>query len=991
MQAVKFVVKLYDIPNDEGTITAFDSFGPNLFIGTDKGTILKFLMEEGSGSAQSQQGDATASGDGGSRPRGPSVAADASSIFTTHVGSMLISEQPKKRIARVQHSRSHYLLFVLCARRLVVVDSQNMTQLAVICEGVGSFHVSTNTMVVNTTMSNTSVSTVDGGAASPQSQAGDQPPASSSADVDNRSVASPVAGVSNSSIAGGKKVVIHTITAAEKQGRGVGVYELEHYPTTISAGNTIVRVIQELVLPEPVQSIVEYRGMLCLGLRREYSMLSLKDGDARSILALNNRAPLIALGDGEVFLRLQQNIFAVSMKTMPTAGNSVRRTIHLEYEPECIIFRHPFLFAFSQNCCDVFSLYDNEVVERLSLPGVVHGSKFGSGDTIYAASGNKLWMMRIHSLRSQLAGLIHRYQVSDAFHLLSYQKRSSAQYGMIERDLNVMAAYAHLYHGNATEAMHHFAGLVDARELLRHLPELCPHDVQALLRAGDENDVATDAMKEEQRRRDAVIGGLLKTLQQRTTQQPLEGKSMDCQSMWLSADEEAHFVNGWCAASPHNRIGIRGGEIVVMPFPVATASGNTNHAESVPPPTKRRQSSKAVIGTTIESIWKSVFSELPAAEAPPGKSSTTASSQLSAADSSGPTRMIAEMGGMVTEDTFVRHCRHALKRELGCYLTSTLSTSSRDQRRASEYALLVLCLQSRNYSGAFRLAAHGSALCLQDCYWLLHDAREFRLLVTLLRARGLEDEAWEMYAEHVAPKTREAPQTSRVHNDKGWMTASTQQKWAAMFEQHDASRRESSPASSRRGGTPTEPTDKATSSTYAHGSPPPPPSMQWKHQWNNSLDEVFVAIDHMDNTHLEVLLRERPDRLNSEDSGGNSLLMTVAHYLARVAGTASAEMILSTVAFLLDAGCPVMHVNAEGDTLMTISQNLFSPSFGLFFLSFVSSHCTIRAQSMKYMQDESFSELLLLAGCDPTVWKSLGTWQGYVVNKSQLHSPPTKS
>lgn len=351
--------------------------------------------------------------------------------------------------------------------------------------------------------------------------------------------------------------------------------------------------------------------------------------------------------------------------------------------------------------------------------------------------------------------------------------------------------------------------------------------------------------------------------------------------------------------------------------------------------------------------------------------------------------MIAEMGGMVTEDAFIRHCRHELKRELGCYLTSTLSTSSRDQRRAAEYALLVLCLQSRNYSGAYRLVAHGTALCLQDCYWLLHDAKEFRLLVTLLRTRGLEDEAWAIYVTNVAPKLFEVPQKNTAsHNNNGWITASTQRDWAAIFERHDASRRESSPIQSRRGGTPTEPVE-------ASPPPPPPPSFltqqSWKHEWHNSLDEIFVAIDHMDTTHLEVLLRERPDRLLVEDNSGNSLIMIVAHYLARVAGTAASEAILSTVAYLIDAGCPLTHTNVQGDSLMSISMRLFSPSFGLFFLAFVSSHCTIRAQAKKYMQDESFAELLLLSGCDPTVWKSLGTWQGFVVNKSQLQSPPTKS
>lgn len=726
-------------------------------------------------------------------------------------------------------------------------------------------------------------------------------------------------------------------------------------------------------------------------------MLSLRDGDARSILALNNRAPLIALGDGEVFLRLQQNVFAVSMKSMPTAGNSVRRTIHLEYEPECIIFRHPFLFAFSQNCCDVFSLYDNEVVERLPLPGVLYGSKFGSGDTIYAASGNKLWMLRIHSLRSQLAGLIHRYQVSDAFHLLSYQKRSSAQYAMIERDLNVMAAYAHLYHGNATEAMHHFAGLVDVRELLRHLPELCPREVQNMLKSSDDTASSSPSLlpDDEQQQRDRVIAKLIESINQQRSEATAEARATH-ETMWLTAAEEEAFTQGWCAASPHNRVGIRGGEVVLLPF--IAQDGVASPPSAANTATRRRQSTKSIIGTSIETIWKSVFAELPAADAnamPPAKgastsraatasSSPTSSPLTSGTDAAAPRRMVVEMGGLVTEGAFVAHCRHELKREMGCYITSTLSTSTRDQRRAAEFALLMLCLQSRNYSGAYRLVAHGSALCVQDCYWLLHDAQEFRLLVTLLRSRGLEDAAWALYVAHVAPKAFEAS----TQQTSTWMTAATQCEWAAIFQQHDATRRESSPIHSRRGGTPTEPQPPRATSLSRPQTPQPSMKGACKYPWQQSLDEIFVALDHMDITHLEVLLRERPDRLLSEDSQGNSLMMIVTHYLARVAGGPSSDAILSVVAFLVDSGCPLTHTNADGECLLSLSRRLFSPSFGLFFMALVSSQCTTRAQAKKYMQDESFAELLLLAGCDSSVWKSLGTWQGYVVNKSQLQSSP---
>eukprot|EP00658_Telonema_sp_P-2_P073767 TRINITY_DN62881_c0_g1_i1.p2 TRINITY_DN62881_c0_g1~~TRINITY_DN62881_c0_g1_i1.p2 ORF type:complete len:104 (+),score=35.94 TRINITY_DN62881_c0_g1_i1:145-456(+) len=44
--------------------------------------------------------------------------------------------------------------------------------------------------------------------------------------------------------------------------------------------------LQELILPESVQSIAEFNGVVCVGLHREYSILSLVDGDARSLLPI---------------------------------------------------------------------------------------------------------------------------------------------------------------------------------------------------------------------------------------------------------------------------------------------------------------------------------------------------------------------------------------------------------------------------------------------------------------------------------------------------------------------------------------------------------------------------------------------------------------------------------------------------------------------------------------------------------------------------------
>ena len=409
MQAVKFVVKLYDVPPEDGAITAFDSYGNMLFVGTDKGIVHKLAVEDQHAAPHNNS----------------SLDCDGSSIFTTLVRSEAVAEKEKKKISRLQHSRSQPLLFVLCAKKLIVMDSAKLVAIQQIAESVGAFFVST----------------------------------------------SPV----------GSKTG-HLVCAAEKYGRRMSIYHFD----VAQGKNTRPILTQELQLPEPVQVLAEASGMLCVGLRREYSMLSLQDGDARGILALGNRDPLIAVGDGEVFLRLQQTVFSLPMKAMPTTGQALKRTMRFDVEPKCLAARHPFLFAFCDGHCDVFSQYDDEVVERLPLQGCLFSTVIGSGESLYAASKSRVWMIRMHGLRHQLSDLVSRYKVDDAFHLLAFHSRVSTSLQAIEVDLHIMTGFAHLYHCQPNSALQHINNHLDAREIISHVPELVPEKKIPL----SEDDVA---------------------------------------------------------------------------------------------------------------------------------------------------------------------------------------------------------------------------------------------------------------------------------------------------------------------------------------------------------------------------------------------------------------------------------------------------------------------------------------------------------------------
>lgn len=268
----------------------------------------------------------------------------------------------------------------------------------------------------------------------------------------------------------------HVICASERFGKAIHVYSYD-----AATRSEPPRHIQELLLPESVQALVEHNGILCVGLRREYSLLSIADGDAKSLLALNGHDPLLALGDGEVYLRLHNAVFVVSIRAMPTGKGSVlKRTVRFESEPQCIAVQHPYLFAFTDSACDVYCTYEDEVIERLPVQGCLLAasprtvtSSTSTGTALFFCSKSRLWMLQTHPLRAQLEDLVARYKIEDAFHLLHSQPPSE-ELRSAEVELNIMAGFAHLYHNAPMLAMRHFNEHLDVREILSHVPDLVP-------------------------------------------------------------------------------------------------------------------------------------------------------------------------------------------------------------------------------------------------------------------------------------------------------------------------------------------------------------------------------------------------------------------------------------------------------------------------------------------------------------------------------------
>ncbi|KAF8292628.1 hypothetical protein TcYC6_0114080 [Trypanosoma cruzi] len=639
MLAVRCLVRLYEMPPEYGQISAFDTHGSTIFVGTDHGVLLKLAVEGASLSDTAQQTtqnitSSKAGPDSNGRAHNlathdaaymPMFASSEASekIHTTLVRFTLLSSM-KKKIERLQHSRTHTLLFVLYEHRLVVLNSVSFSHLQTIAEHVGTFFVS------------------DSQSNSPQ------------------------------------RAGLHVVCASELNGKGLSVFEFD-----ASRGESARAILaQELVLPEPVQTLVTYGSIACVGMRREYSLLSLSDGSSCGVLPLGGeKQPLLAAGDGEVFMRHNHSIFSVSMRSMPS-GRVMGRTIRLKDEALSFVVRHPFLFVFTEHYCDVFSLYDDDMSGRLMLPGCLFSSQLGRGDFLYAASKKKIWMASLHSLRHQLANLVEYFKVEEAFHLLGSQRAiGTLDLQGIELELHIMAGFAYLHHCRPKEAVLHFNDHIDPRDLLLSLLECIPPgpeeyspELRALLAR--------------------------KHLKKDTSATPKAGRSTTLKAGVASTHDESYEnsdnddKNGvdnywaeWEGRCPYN-----------------TYAGELHHA------------------------WLETFETFPLV---PRNNDNVDESTY---------RQVTEWGAVTATD-FLEHAWELFKDEIVLYFRFRLSQASDVYARAMEYALLVLALEAQDHRAAYRIVAYGSSIRLEDCYDLLSSLREYRLLACLLFRRGYFQEA----------------------------------------------------------------------------------------------------------------------------------------------------------------------------------------------------------------------------------------------------------
>lgn len=832
MLAVKYLLKLYETPPENGHISAFDTYGNTVFAGTDSGVLMRFVVE-GATSPEIVPTEGSLSGDardrhisGGNSARSAEAGgvgeeqqaheemhaddfhavSQLEKIYTTLVHHVVVSET-QRRVERIQHSRTHKILFVLCEHRLLVLNSITFEHIYTVSDYVGTFFVS-----------------------------------------DSRQTSS-------------QRVGRHVICTTEPHGRELRVYEFD------IAQNKHVRPMapHKVMLHEQAQTLVTYGNMVCVGMRRGgYRLLSLPDGNTCSVLPLSgDMQPLLAVGDGEVFMRYDHSIFSVSMRSMPS-GRVLGRTIQLEDEVRHMIARHPFLFAFTESYCDVYSLYDDDVSERLPMSGCLFGSQLGGGDFLYAASATKIWMAGLHPLRHQLADLVERFKVEEAFHLLSTQRsRNSLDWQAIELELHVMVGFAYLHRCRPKEAMLHFNDHIDPRDLLLLLPECIPpgpdeysSELRGLLK-GDyvgETRTSSDGVDFASKDEDVVnvpVGG--------NNVEPLLAKCGPDIGCW-----DGGFWEEWSGCCPYN----------------------------------------TYIGE-LEKAWLETFETFPTVP----RSTDQADGVIH--------RQVMEWG-CITAEGFLERSWEALKDELVVYFRSRLDQASPVHARPMEYALLVLALEARDHREAYQIVVKSSSLSVEDCYDLLCSLHEYRLLACLLYCRGYTQDADRLLRQRVCVSSLLPPWVAgRCNNSKqspAYMNVPT--------ALHSQLTRLLTPLpkneclvvadlSSPRGAHSPNDVDE----THTINLP-------------LSLSLPMYLVSHLNIPALQELLAEDPDAAVITDEEGCTLLHVLFSLFisvrdltegeAMTKGSALVGLVLSCAVLLLDHGADVAAPNVHGITCLDV-------------------------------------------------------------------------
>ena len=148
MPAVESLLQLYNLDEQDGTITAFDSYGSDVHLGTSSGLLIHLTVSEAAAASQRNSEESFAlpgrggrAGDAEASPVSPSARSSPPVLLRTTVSRRCTLSATGTAVQQLQHSRSQRVVFVLCEGRLLLVHAETYAVLSSIATNVVSFSV----------------------------------------------------------------------------------------------------------------------------------------------------------------------------------------------------------------------------------------------------------------------------------------------------------------------------------------------------------------------------------------------------------------------------------------------------------------------------------------------------------------------------------------------------------------------------------------------------------------------------------------------------------------------------------------------------------------------------------------------------------------------------------------------------------------------------------------------------------------------------------
>eukprot|EP00760_Papus_ankaliazontas_P020381 PhM_4_TR18425/c6_g2_i2/m.85291 len=170
---------------------------------------------------------------------------------------------------------------------------------------------------------------------------------------------------------------------------------------------------------------------------------------------------------------------ATAAAATANAAGQLKFSVRFESEPLAFAYQHPYILGMQRDYIDVYSIYEQRIIQRMSIPECALGTSVGVKDCLITASRSKVYVLRLHPLDDQLWNLALQGRIDEATSLLYHHHHHEGVddpdvLQQKEVELNVMAGIAYLHNADPDNCMLHLNAHVDVREVLAHCPELKP-------------------------------------------------------------------------------------------------------------------------------------------------------------------------------------------------------------------------------------------------------------------------------------------------------------------------------------------------------------------------------------------------------------------------------------------------------------------------------------------------------------------------------------